>query len=82
MILLGSGVDINDIVNGRHVRITGSGQLQSIISNCGVDVFKVNANLVIANDGKVQSLYNCLVNSDNVNCGILSTGETKLLLTP
>jgi len=79
MILLGSGVDITDLVNGRRCRITGSGQLQSIISS-GVDVFKVNANLQIASNGRVQSLYNCLVNSDNVNCGIFNTGENQVAI--
>lgn len=77
-IWLGLGVDPNDLVNGRRVRIEGRGQAQSIIAS-GVRIANVNSDLTITSSKSFQSIINCEVNLDNTFAGIFDGHSITLI---
>ncbi|RTL04047.1 hypothetical protein EKK58_11335 [Candidatus Dependentiae bacterium] len=74
-----AGVDINNLITGRRVRIEGLGSAQ-FIGNSFVNITAVNSELLISNDGNCQGLFNCLVQSDNISAGIFGIGENQVAI--
>lgn len=66
---LAGGVDINDLLFGRRIGITGVGHAQAIACSA-VDPAAVNSSLFISNDKSLQVIINCSVEADNTAAGI------------